>query len=52
MRLLCMCDLCNLTLAICERGKKKTVKGHSSKGERNLNPRSYHQLNVGKQLRF
>lgn len=53
MRLLCMCDLCNLTLAFCEREKKKkTVEGHSSKGERNLNPRSYQQLNVGKQLRF
>lgn len=23
MRLLCMCDLCNLTLAFCEREKKK-----------------------------
>lgn len=52
MRLLCMCDLCNLTLAFCEREKKKTVEGHSSKGERNLNPRSYQQLNVDKQLRF
>lgn len=35
-----------------EKKKKKTVEGHSSKGERNLNPRSYQQLNVGKQLRF
>lgn len=26
MRLLCMCDLCNLTLAFCEREKKKKKK--------------------------